>query len=319
MQRRMVRIQDIASEVGVSPATVSLVLNNKGNALRISPGVQAAVLEAAQRMGYRPNLSARRLRSSTPEGLILALLTAREASFSLLHSVFAGAQRYANESPVPLQITVESFAQGKLSALAGLTNGMRFNGAIIANSGPEDDAFVVSHDLPMPVILFARHTEGHSCVDATDYASGRMAAELLLKRGRRHLCLIRSGQPTQAREDRCRGFIDVAIASGYPPPLEATAPTFDEQGGYTAITTLLSSKQVFDGIFALFDYIAIGAICALRQAIARYVEPPLTTFHMPLVEMAYDAAASLVGILLGELKEPICHTFQTTLVERQSA
>ena len=51
-------INDVASAVGVGKATVSLVLNRKGN---ISPAMRRAVLRAAKEMGYRPNSHAQRL------------------------------------------------------------------------------------------------------------------------------------------------------------------------------------------------------------------------------------------------------------------
>ena len=53
--------------------------------------------------------------------------------------------------------------------------------------------------------------------------------------------------------------------------------------------------------------------------IARFVEPPLTTVHLPLKEMAHEAAATLVRILVGEIAQPVQITYQTHLVVRESA
>ena len=335
MQRRLVRMQDIASEVGVSPATVSLVLNNKATALRISSSVQSAVWEAAQRMGYRPNLSARRLRSSDPSALIIALVTTRESPLSLLNSVFAGAQLAAAASSVPVQITVEPYAQGHLDALPGLEDGLRFNGAIIANTGPADDRFLAHHQSVVPVVLFSRHVDGCSYIDATNYASGRMAADLLAQKGRQRLGVLYASALTQATNDRRQGFIDAAAQAGMSPVTEIVGATFNERGGYEGMSAFLETGQSCDGVFAVFDYLAFGAMHALRQAgrripadvalighddhdLAGYVEPPLTTIHIPLVDMAQEATTTLVRILIGEEREPVQRTYQTHLVMRES-
>lgn len=336
MQRRLARIQDIAEEVGVSPATVSLVLNNKATALRISGGVQAAVWASAQRMGYRPNLSARRLRSSASAGLTIALVSGHQTSLSVLNSVYAGAQRYAQESDVPIEITVESFAAGRLNKLTALNNGARFSGAIVANTDLEDDAYLARQRLPVPIVLFTRHVHGCNYINATNDVSGRLAADVLIKRGCRHLAVLSCAQTTQAREDRRLGFVRAVMDAGLAEPASIVSREFNERGGYDAMSAFLLTGFPCDGVFVIYDYMAFGAMHALRRGgrrvpddvavighddldMASYVEPPLTTIHMPLTEMAEDAAATLVRILIGELAEPVQRTYQTHLVRRESA
>ncbi len=336
MQHRMARMQDIAREVGVSPATVSLVLNNKAAALRISSAVQAQVWAAAQRVGYRPNLSARRLRSSSPPVLTIALVTAREDPLAILNSVNIGAHAYADISPAPIQITVESFAMGRLGNWRGLDDGLRFHGAIIANTGPEDDTYLLGRNLPLPVVLFNRHLDGCNYINATNDASGRYAAEQLLRRGCRHLCVLSCAVKTQARADRVQSFAQTVMQAGLPSPMNIVSGAFTERGGYEAMSAFLATGQPCDGLFAIFDYMAFGAMHALRRNgrripddvavvghddldMASYVDSPLTTVHIPLAEMAQEAAATLVRILIGELAEPVQRTYQTHLVVRESA
>lgn len=64
-----VSLKDIAKEVGVSSATVSLVLNNKAKDGRISEDVARKVRETAQMMNYRPNIAARSLRTGKTKTL----------------------------------------------------------------------------------------------------------------------------------------------------------------------------------------------------------------------------------------------------------
>lgn len=334
MKRRVVSIRDIAQEVGLSPATVSLVLNHKAEALRISDAAQERVLEAAERLGYRPNLAARRLRSAQRETLFIALATAIQAPLSILSSAFAGAQLYARSSAVPIQITVEAFDRGKLGELPGLMDGLRYNGAVIANSAPEDDVFLATHEPAVPVVLFNRHVEGLSYIDATNLESGRMAARRLLQQGRRHLCVLYAETLTQSTLERKRGFCEVVEQAGLP-ALAVSGDSFSELGGYQGMTTLLASGKPCDGLFAVGDYMAAGAMRALREAgrripddvavvghdnldVASFTVPPLTTINLPLVEMAQEAVAALVKLIAGGESGPIQHTYPTELVVRQS-
>ena len=59
-----VQIKQIAERVGLSPSTVSIVLNGRGDEMRISKESQRRVLEAAKEMSYRPSGNARHSRHS---------------------------------------------------------------------------------------------------------------------------------------------------------------------------------------------------------------------------------------------------------------
>lgn len=58
------QITEIANQLGLSPGTVSVVLNGRGDKVRISKATQKRVKDAAREMGYQPNIYARRLRNS---------------------------------------------------------------------------------------------------------------------------------------------------------------------------------------------------------------------------------------------------------------
>jgi DNA-binding LacI/PurR family transcriptional regulator len=333
---KKVRMEDIAREVGVSRVTVSMVLNNRGQELRISEKVQAEVWKAAQRLGYRPNVLARRLRSNDSHCLFIALATARQAPLTILSSVYQGADLGSSSSPVPIQLTVESFSQGDLKDLPGLLDASRFNGAIISNSAAQDEQFLDNQELPIPVIVFNRRMENVSYIDATNRASGQMAADLLIQQGRRNICILQNAKLTQSTNERRLGFIEKLEEAGFSLQSTIVGDTFSERGGYEGMAAFLGTRQPCDAVFAVGDYMALGAMHAIRKAgrcipddvamighddvdMASYSNPSLTTLHLPLQEMAQDAAATLVQILTGEVKGPVQRTYQTYLVRRESA
>lgn len=339
MPSTRIRITDIARHIGVSPATVSAVLNNKTIEARISEEMSKAVWQAAQELGYQPNIAARRLRNSegTSGTLYLAVVSSLETPLTIVGTVFQGVQSFVQRAELPIQLTVETFRRNELQQLPGLLDGSRFNGALIANTGPKDDAFLAATTLPTPIVLMLRRIDQHSYVTHDGSASGRQAAELFLRLGRRRCAVLTTGDTTQARQERLQGFLDVLARQpgASAEPLVITAERFSEQGGYDAMQTFLGSGQRCDALFTVGDILAFGAMAAIRsnglripddialvghddQEMARFVDPPLTTFHVPLRDMAIDAAQMLVELLSGRQAEPLHRLYPGTLIQRGS-
>ena len=331
-----VSMKEIARLAGVSQSTVSRVLSRAESRVPISEETRERVLAASIEMGYRPNLLARRLRSSESHTLFIALATSSQAPLVVLSSVYHAAVLFASTSKVPIQLTVEPYGRGQLADLPGLLDMTRFNGAIVANSSPEDDQFLMSQDVVVPVVLFNRHVDGCNYIDATNERSGRNAAEYLIQSGRKRLCVLYASGLTQSTDERRQAFLKAVQQHGLERPAEAIGNAFSEDGGYEAVLAFLATGQPCDAVFCVGDYMAIGAMHALRAAgrripddvavighdnvdMARYTVPPLTTYHLPLMDMAYAAMEALVGILTGELEEPVQQLFETAPVIRETA
>lgn len=340
MTRRTVRIVDVAKRANVSPAAVSAVLNHKAAEARISVAVQEAVWAAARELGYQPNIAARSLRSRSgvKNAFYLAVISASETPLTTLGPMFQGVLNFADQSPTPIQLTLEMFHRGKLHRLPGLNNGSRFNGAIIANTAPEDDEFLTSTNLPMPVSVFLRRIDRHNYVDSNSADCGRQAAELLWSSGRRQFAILAPSSATQARTGRERGFRAELQRYGVPDDSIHTivASSFDERGGYDAVLAYLEAKGRCDAMFAVGDTLAFGAMAALKQSgvsvpqdvaivghddlpMAEFVNPPLTTFRIPLAKMAFDAAAAVVDLLNGVRPGPVHVLYPGALIIRGSA
>lgn len=337
--RRTVRIIDVARHANVSPAAVSAVLNHKAADARISEAAQEAVWAAVRELGYQPNIAARSLRSSsaTKNALYLAVVSASETPLTTLGPMFQGVLAFADQSPTPIQLTLEMFHRARLRELPGLASGTRFNGAIIANTAPEDDEYLASVALPTPVSIFLRRVDRHNYVDSNSNECGQQAGELLWKLGRRRFVVVAPSGTTQARTERERGFRAALDQLGLSESALQTiiAPTFDERGGFAAVSAFLAAGGACDAMFAVGDTLAFGAIAALKQhglsvpedvavvghddlPMAAFVDPPLTTFRIPLAKMAFDAAATLVDLLNGTRSGPVHVLYPGELVVRGS-
>jgi LacI family transcriptional regulator len=339
MSRETVRLVDIAERVGISVSAVSAVLNNKAEEARISPDVQRRVWAAVRELGYQPNIAARRLRvgGRSDRSTYLAIATSLETSMDLLGMVVRGVQEFATGSEQPIQLTIETFRRGHVAELPGLLDGTRFNGAILANTAPEDDAFLVGVAVPLPIVVFLREVEGQSWVSSRPRLAGAQAAQVFLSAGRRRPAVLVPADQTQVRRERQDGFISALTKAGFPGDaiVELVGESFSQEDGYRAVEQYLSGGGRFDALFAVGDIMAFGALPAIKAAglripedvevighddleMARYVDPPLTTFRLPLINMASDAAAMVMEMLNRRHTSPMHRVYDAELIVRRS-
>lgn len=339
MSHETVRLVDIAERVGISVSAVSAVLNNKAEEARISPDVQRRVWAAVRELGYQPNIAARRLRAGgrSDRSIYLAIATSLETSMDLLGMVVRGVQQFAARSEQPIQLTIETFRRGHVAELPGLLDGTRFNGAIVANTAPEDDEFLASVGMPLPIVVFLREVEGQSWVSSRPREVGAQAAELFLAAGRRRPAVLVPADQTQVRRERQEGYLQALAKAGLPRDeiVELVGDSFSQEDGYRAVEQYLRGGGRFDALFAVGDIMAFGALPAIKAAglripenvavighddleMARYVDPPLTTFRLPLVDMASDAAAMVMEMLNRRHTSPMHRVYDAELIVRQS-
>jgi len=316
-------ITALASRIGVSVATVSSVLNNRHKQRRISPETVKKVQEAIVAAGYLPNVSARRLRAEhSSRYLVLAVVTSYQAPLPLVSASIAALHRLVSESRyrnIHCMITVEMFDAGKLSAVPGLCDGSRFNGALITNTVAEDDAFLAQARFSIPVVLIGRDIPGYSCVRDLPEKTGQQAAELLVSATSRHLAVLHARLLTQTTHGRVKGFTEAARSLGAAEPAAIVADGFEERDGYRAMKQFLGQGRKFDGLYSIMDSLAIGAYSAIKESglaipqdvavigtgdhpMVSYLDPPLSTFTRSQYNIHEEAVRLLLKHLTGEVK-----------------
>lgn len=95
--------KDVANAAGVTPTTVSLILNGKAKERHIHPETVARVMEAMKELGYQPNTTARRLRSSGAERPILPFTGLRTPGSGFAAILYMKYSRYLQ--PCPLTVS----------------------------------------------------------------------------------------------------------------------------------------------------------------------------------------------------------------------
>ncbi len=320
----MVTVRSIAEAAEVSIGSVSSVLNNRHVERRISLDTVERIKAVAQRLGYLPNIGARRLRSGTSarRTLVLALITSYEAPLTLVNHFVSGLREVAHGPQESLMeesylLLIDMFAAGRLSELPGLTTGAHFNAAIITNTTTEDDAFLARTPLPFPVVLVNRLISGYASV--TEHADcGRRAAEILVGRQRKHLAVLHGSPLTQITKIRADSFRRRAAELTGNAVADIVAEGLSEGAAAKAMARFLQKKgNAIDGLYTVTDGKALGAYHAIREAgkrvpddiavigvgdydISPYFDPPLSTVGVPHSELGRAAAR----LLLERLRSP---------------
>ncbi len=315
VEKRPVTVHTIAEHVGVSPAAVSTVLANRHEERRLAAGTVERIRQAVRELGYVPNVAARRLRAHDPEvhSLDLGILTTFEAPLLLVSRALRELQRTVDARSAPdrrFSVSIDMFHAGRLREMPGLLSASRFNGVIITNTLPADDAFLASATLPYAVVVQGRRLPNYCCVLETPGEAGQRAAEILRVGGRRRPVVLTPSLLTETTADRAAAFCAAFHASTGHEPKRLTAAGFAPGTGAEVLRAHLAKDPRCDGVFAVTDTMALGAYHAIKARGRRvpqdvavvgvgdsehvdFFDPPLTC-----VGPDYDrVVAEVVGLL----------------------
>ena len=326
-------LADIARALGVSKMTVSRAINNHPE---ISPETRARILEAAQRMNYRPNQFARAL--TTNRSYLLGVVVP-----DLMHSYFAEICRGIETVAKPLGYqnlicsTDENAAseQAEIEALWPRTDGL----ILASSASPEETKFYrrMIRDRAR-IVLIDRQLEGLKCPTVTtdDVKVGLLATEHLIGLGHGRVGHLK-GTVASTAQLRFEGF-KKALAK-HRIPFDASLVRecgFTESDGYRSMTEWLRNGDVPSAVFAANDPAAIGAMAAISEAGFRIPEDvaivgggnihygdmlkiPLTTVAWSTSEMGQAAGRLLIDLVEGKRGTKEQHVIvEPELVVRQS-
>ncbi len=323
-------IRDIAKLAGVSPATISRVINGRPE---VSDAVREHVLRVVAENGYtvsRPPVGA-------PTGLVGVTLPLIHHSYFSEILAGIGEAFYEHEIPMVLCPTLHEHDR-EVTLLQRLRHGTT-DGAILILPEESHEELNALQEQGYPfVIVDPRSAQDESVptVSASHLAGAREATEHLLRLGHRRIAAITGPAGWIATDDRLRGYRGALAEAGIMPDasLQITA-NFRDNGGRAATQQLLSLPEPPTAIFAFNDMLAIGALQALRQAGLRVpedvsvigfddtyeasiVHPALTTVRQPLAEMGRMAVSQLVRLLQSQRIEALHVELATRLVVRES-
>lgn len=298
------RISDVALLAGVSPATVSRVLNGSPT---VGAEYAARVMDAIAELDYRPNRLARNLRRQSAEMIGVVVSDIENPHFTeMVRAVEDAAYRRGYR----LLLCNTDEEPDKQRAYLEMLAGERVSGVILSPSNPAGDEIRWVLDLGIPVIAFDRSVVDPrvDSVVADNEAATRTATELLLGAGHTGVALLGGLRGVETADARRAGYESAMRAAGLE-PFEADGD-FRIEGGLRATEELLEHDGEMTALVIANNLMAIGALKALARngrrvpddvAIvavddpfwAELVQPPLTVLAQPVRRMA-DAAMRLL-------------------------
>ena len=316
----MVSIKDVAEAAGVSTATVSRVLSN---GLHVRPQVRERVMAAVERLGYRPNLVARSLRSQQSNTIGLIVSDISNPFFTALSRAVEDAA-YEQGFSVLLCNTDENPEKERI--YLNLMGDTSVAGAIMSPTRQTIASFADSNH-PFPIVVVDRSIS-NSDVDAVlldNVDAGCRLTTHLIEQGYRRIAALCSEMSTGL--ERQLGYEKALRAYGLAPKSEYMKylpPKAD--AGYAATLKMIDLAEPPDALFTVNSLIAVGALQAIRErnltipddialvtfdetTWASLVQPAITLIDQPTYEIGKTAAE----LLLQRIADPGRPTRQVIL------
>ncbi len=310
--RRRLTLKDVAIEAGVTPMTVSNVLNGRDN--QVSRPTRERVAAVIERLDYRPHAAARRLRSQRANAIGVLVLddVPQFLNDPFITQVVAGVSNLATAYgySVLLQgVRVETTANAPLLAQ------LQTDGVCAILSGPPERRIALVERLirlHVPLVLIQERSdiEGICSVRQDDHGGALQIARYLIERGARRLVFLAPGEEWPAMNERIAAVREVCAATG------ATLQTVtcgDETFAATqeALSTEIASNQLPDAFVGGNDRMAMAALKLLAQRgidvpgevqvtgfnnfdMAAYAVPRLVTVRSFAYEMGYRAGKEVL-------------------------
>ena len=324
---RAATLHDVARRVGVSPRTVSRVVNDEGG---FSEATRARVSAVIEELHYRPNLIARGLitrRSSTIAFLAPGL------NDPFFPEVAGAVQRAADEAGLTMLLAINGHDSGvecdvldRLAAHAPV-------GVIVFPAGA-DGAHLRQHlDRGTRMVVIDAPIDHPNAVNVmSDLTTGAsMAVQHLRSRAAGTSRMIASSASATPRF-RETGY-RAGLTTGATPIIETVEPTFE--GGSQAMARLLDDHPEIDGVFGYNDVVAIGALETIRASgrsvphdvavvgcdgidMGAVVTPTLSTIRIDRERLGYTAVETLISLTEGSPTEP-CTVVPVELLLRESS
>jgi DNA-binding LacI/PurR family transcriptional regulator len=321
-----VNLRMLAEHLELSQTTVSLVLNNSPSAKSIPPDTRQRVMEAAQRLNYRPNYFARSLRQSRSMSVGVLAPDLSEGYFT---RVMSGVVEQLTAAHYFYFTACHDWKKELIEQYPRMLVERAVDGFLLLNTPAE------AIQVPVPVVAISAHSaiENVTNIVLDHHAAVEQALKHLYELGHRKIAFMRGPRAIPDSEYRWESIQEIAHemelkldpdnviridTAGW--SMKAGIHPMAPEIGYKPMKALLEKSRDFTAIFCFNDIAAIGAIRALKDAgcsvpgdvsvvgfddiqSAAYSTPSLTTVRQPLMEMGRRGAEVLLDRITNRDKE----------------
>ncbi len=337
MKRRKIKISDVAKEAGVSPTTVSRVIN-KVTSVKAENRIR--VDEAIKRLNYKPNIAAQMLAGGKNNtiGLVIPRFDNIFNSF-FVSEIIKGVGEMADAVKLDILLHVynEEKNHDELSE-EGFINTSYVAGLLFADiyGNREQVKSVVAQGVPCIVVNNLLEDIKVNCIGVDNKKAAYEATKYLISLGHKRVAIICGDMNSQSGQQRLKGYKQALKESGIADRGEYIVPgDYKREVARVSMEKLLKLEEPPTAVFAASDEMAIEGIEVILEnglsvpgdisivgfdnsPICQYSPVPLTTIDQPLFDMGRRAVELLKNAML--LKRNVYKkiVLPTRLVERKS-
>ena len=320
----------MAQLAGVSQAAVSRTYTPGAS---VSEKTRRKVLDAAEQLGYQPNIIARSLSSRSTRLIGIVMAKIGDPFYSRMLAMFS--RKLQEKGYWSLLLNIND----NLPLADALPQALQYkvDGIVLTSATLSSKLATQCTALGVPQIMFNRFS-WEVAVNAVgcDHAGGAaMLADLLVKAGHERFAYISGEEDSSTNRERKKGFVERLADYDHALCTEESGD-FSYESGFAAAGRLFESNKRPDALFCANDLMAMGAIDRARQiklqvpedlsvvgfddiAMANWPEYALTTIHQPLARMVEATVDVLLNAIKSESSERIIKVIPGKLVKRSSA
>ncbi len=311
VRRRVMTIRDVARHAGVSPATVSRVLNRSSHP--VSERGRRRVLTAARKLSYIPNLLARSLLTQETEAIGVLI---PDVSNPYYAAILRGIEDAVGPSGRTVILGNTDRRPDKQRLYLRALMERRVDGIIIAGGvfGRAEQAIT---GRALPVVMIGRHRARLPSVGIDNVAAGAMATQHLVELGHRRIACLAGPAISLTSADRVQGYRRALDAAGITVEADLVIEVgFTPVRTGDAVVTLFGRAARPTAAVAANDQVGIAVIRALHDLglrvpddvsvvgfddtpVASYTVPSLTTVAVPTYDLGRTAVRLLLDVLSG--------------------
>ena len=326
---KKITIYDIARLSGVSPKTVSRVINGGE---RVKHETYQAVMKVIDELSYVPNAYAQNL--TKKETINILISVKKMESFPLIWFQTLLDKVLQTCKEVGVNAIVEYFGEGdsiKDSIIS--STGSLVDGVIVFYEGKDDSRIQYLKKNNRPFIVFGEsHTDGVIYVSNNDFKAGYDLMEAVEEKGFKKMWLLMGG-PSLVNKNRENGIREFVKEKRYDIDLEVIYGLFTIESVYDYVKEHLSTSNIPDIIFVSGDEKVQGVIRGCYEKgilipdqltivgfdnipIAKYYTPALSTIAPNYTELAKEMIEGVLAIINGEQRESV--EVPASLIRRQT-
>ena len=293
-----VTIKDVAKAAGVSPSTVTRVIQNKST---ISDETKKRVRKAMKELNYHPNLNARSLVSSYTQVIGLVLPDDSDVFYQnpFFPSVLRGIAQVASENHYAIQIATGKDEKERLNAISQMVYGKRVDGLIFLYAQQNDPLVQLVVEEQFPFLILGKSLSPFiPLVDNDNIQAGFDATEYFIKKGCSRIAFIGGTKKLFVTQDRLTGYEQALQEHNLPLDNHRTffADEFLEEKGYNFSKQLFKYDPQTDAIITTDSLLAEGVCNYLNE---HQLDVPVLSFDSVNPRLNLAAYVDINSLALG--------------------